>query len=249
MKSPFANLQHTHPDGEERQAYVTNLFDTLAPGYDRFNRWVSFFQDEAWRRQTIKLLGDRASGSILDLATGTGDLARSALVNGATRVYAFDISHQMLLHAQNKVIEPTMNGQIGKVQFAQGSAHLLPFCDQSLDGVVSGFAMRNVFHFLDDVLSEIHRVLKPGGRFAILELSRPRNAVLRLFFKLHMSKVMPTIGRLATGKSSPFHYLCETTMTFLSPDEFRERLLKAGLRDVHWQSYLLGGISIHAGTK
>ena len=77
MKSPFSDLQHLDGDGNQRQAFVTQLFNNLAPGYDRFNRWVSFFQDEIWRRRAIELLGENSAGTILDLATGTGDLSRA----------------------------------------------------------------------------------------------------------------------------------------------------------------------------
>ncbi len=245
MSNKFANLDSASHDIEKRQAYVTEMFDALAPRYDRFNRWVSFKQDEAWRRQAIHLLGNRASGLVLDLAAGTGDLANAAILAGAEQVHVFDISHEMLKIAKKKLIG--LDESV--VGFEQGSANNLPFRDQSIDGIVSGFAMRNVFHFLDDVLAELHRVLKPGGKFAILELSRPQNKILNFGFKLHMQMVMPVIGRLATGSASPFGYLCKTTMTFLTPQAFCERLQKAGFIEVGWQSFLFGGIAIHHGKK
>jgi demethylmenaquinone methyltransferase/2-methoxy-6-polyprenyl-1,4-benzoquinol methylase len=243
MNHPFANLKTDSFDNAERQKYIAELFDRLAPKYDRFNRWVSGFRDEAWRRETVALLGDRHSGVILDLAAGTGDLARQAAKMGARAVHVFDISHEMLLRAKTK-----LNGH-AQVAFERGSAHLLPFQSHSMDGMVSGFAMRNVFHFLDDVLRETHRVLKPGGRFAILELSRPHHALLRWGFRLHMKTVMPLIGKLATGNTEPFHYLYQTTMTFLSPLEFKARLEKAGFEEVGYKRFLLGGIAIHYGQK
>ncbi len=243
MSPPFANLKTDSFDTAERQKYVAELFDRLAPKYDRFNRWVSGFRDEAWRRETVALLGDRTSGIILDLAAGTGDLARHAALMGARTVHVFDISREMLLRAKTK-----LNGH-SQVAFEQGSAHLLPFRNSSMDGVVSGFAMRNVFHFLDDVLLEMQRVLKPGGRFAILELSRPNNTLLRLGFRLHMKTVMPLIGKLATGNLEPFHYLYQTTMTFLSPEQFKELLQKVGFPDTAFKTFLMGGIAIHYGKK
>ncbi|MFQ5649872.1 MAG: ubiquinone/menaquinone biosynthesis methyltransferase [bacterium] len=246
MPENYANLREPHLNREQRQEYVTGLFDDLAPRYDRFNRWVTLFRDEAWRHNTIEFLQDRAGGTVLDLAAGTGDLACSARTLGARRVHVFDISHEMLRCAKQKLAR--RNGT-SSFAFAQGSAHLLPFRDSSMDGVVSGFAMRNVFHFLDQVLAEVHRVLKPGGRFAILELSQPRNRLVRLGFRWHMRTLMPLIGRLTTGRATPFQYLHETTLTFLSPDEFKRRLTEAGFEAVTWKSYLLGGIAIHHGTK
>jgi len=245
----FANLKQQNVDERARQSYVTGLFDNLAPRYDRFNRWVSLFRDGAWRRQTLTSLAERRQGVVLDLAAGTGDLSCSALRMGAKQVHVFDISHEMLRVAQTKLRKAEEQGANWRPCFEQGSAHRLPFRDESIDGVVSGFAMRNVFHFLDDVLREIHRVLKPGGRVSILELSRPRNKVLRFGFRLHMSKVMPLIGRLTTGSSSPFDYLYQTTMTFLTPEQFRQKLENAGFVEVNWRAYLLGGIAIHSGRK
>jgi demethylmenaquinone methyltransferase/2-methoxy-6-polyprenyl-1,4-benzoquinol methylase len=247
MPNTFADLKSQSIDGAERQKYVAGLFDKLAPRYDRFNRWVSFFRDEAWRRETVSLLNDRKTGVLLDLAAGTGDLAHHAAKRGANSVNVFDISHEMLLLAKAKL--PAANGVSSSFAFQQGSAHQLPFKDNSIDGIVSGFAMRNVFHFLDDVLLEMQRVLKPGGRFAILELSRPQNALLRMGFRLHMKTVMPMIGKLATGDWAPFHYLYQTTMTFLSPAEFKQRLEKAGLAQVDFKRFLFGGIAIHYGEK
>lgn len=246
MPSSFGNLRDTtDPDPAKRQTYVTQLFDDLAPNYDRFNRWVSLFRDEAWRRHTIELLQEQRTGRILDLAAGTGDLAGSAARMGAGDVHVFDISMNMLELAREKFRQ---NGA-GDFQYELGSAHRLPFKEAAFNGVVSGFAMRNVYHFLDDVLREMHRVLKPGGRVAILELSRPKNWLLRQGFRVHLKTVMPLIGRLTAGRSSPFDYLRETTLTFLAPQEFKLRLQDAGFVDVGWRSFLLGGIAIHYGQK
>ena len=247
MQPKFANLKESDVDIRQRQQYVTELFDNLAPNYDRFNRWVSFFRDEAWRRKTIELLDDQKTVRVLDLAAGTGDLARSAVQAGARQVHVFDIAFNMLIQAKAKF--SAENHQVPKINFELGSAARLPFKDNSFDGIVSGFAMRNVFHFLDDVLNEMHRVLKPGGRFAILELSQPKNSILRAGFRVHMKTVMPLIGKLTAGKSTPFQYLCETTMTFLSPEEFKQRLENAGFPAANWQKFLFGGIAIHIGQK
>ena len=247
MQPKFANLKESDVDIKRRQEYVTELFDNLAPNYDRFNRWVSFFRDETWRRKTIELLDDCKRGSVLDLASGTGDLARSALKAGAQQVHVFDIAFNMLIQAKAKLRDE--NSQLSKINFELGSAARLPFKDNSFDGIVSGFAMRNVFHFLDEVLSEMHRVLKPGGRFAILELSQPKNSILRAGFRVHMKTIMPLIGKLTAGKSTPFQYLCETTLTFLSPEEFKQRLENAGFAGVSWKNFLFGGIAIHFGQK
>ena len=247
MKSKFGNLQQPESlPSKERQNYVTKLFDDLAPNYDRFNRWVSLFQDDLWRRKTIEMLSTQASGTILDLAAGTGDLAHSASQYGSQEIHVFDISYPMLDLAKTKLFS---NGRNSVFAFEQGSANLLPFKNESFNGIVSGFAMRNVFHFLDEVLGEMMRVLKPNGRFAILELSQPRNWILRQGFRIHLKTIMPLIGKLAAGQSTPFSYLRETTMTFLSPLEFRDRLEKAGFTNVNWQTFLLGGIAIHFGQK
>ncbi|MFQ5640918.1 MAG: ubiquinone/menaquinone biosynthesis methyltransferase [bacterium] len=247
MPENFSDLKSESFQTSERQQYVAKLFDSLAPKYDRFNRWVSLFRDESWRRHTIAFLQERAAGRILDLAAGTGDLARCAAASAASEVHVFDISFEMLALAKAKLAG--QNSFAGKIAIEQGSANLLPFKNQSFDGIVSGFAMRNVFHFLDEVLLEMTRVLKPGGRFAILELSRPANPILRFVFNLHMKTIMPLIGRFTTGESEPFNYLHQTTMTFLTPAEFKDRLIQAGFVDVAFKKYLFGGIAIHYGSK
>ena len=247
MNQNYGNLKEFSLDSSQRQKYVAELFNGLAPKYDRFNRWVSFFRDETWRHKTVELLQEPASGVVLDLAAGTGDLANWACKAGAREVHVFDISFNMLTLAKTKII--TKNESLSKFIFEQGSANLIPFKNESFNGIVSGFAMRNVFHFLDDVLGEMYRVLKPGGRFAILELSQPQNSVLSLGFRLYMKMVVPFIGRLTAGATKPFDYLYETTMTFLSLKEFKARLENAGFVDVHWKTYLLGGIAIHYGKK
>ncbi len=243
----FANLNQASQDSISRQAYVKNLFDNLAPKYDRFNRWVTFSRDESWRREALNFLGkDALNGVVLDLAAGTGDLANSAVKHGANKVHVFDISYEMLSVAKQKVRAVDDNHFVA---FEQGSAHKLPFRDDSISGIVNGFAMRNVFHFLDDVLLEMYRVLQPGGRFAVLELSQPQNPILKYGFGLHLKTIMPIIGKLTTGQSSPFTYLGKTTMTFLNAPQFKSRLEKAGFQKVNWKTYLLGGIAIHYGEK
>lgn len=243
----FADLKQSDLDRQKRQEYVTQLFDNLAPRYDRFNRAVSLFRDEAWRNKTIQLLGENRSGAILDLAAGTGDLAHSALRLGARQVHVFDISREMLTFAKEKFRR--QSDMQTNAAFELGSAESLPFKEGAMDGVVSGFAMRNVFHFLDDVLAEVYRVLKPGGSVAILELSQPDNPLLRHGFRLHMKIVMPAIGKLTTGDSAPFAYLRETTMTFLTREQFKRRLERAGFMQVKWHCFMLGAIAVHYGTK
>lgn len=247
MDQNYANLKESSLDASQRQEYVAELFNDLAPKYDRFNRWVSFFHDETWRQKTVALLREQVFGTILDLAAGTGDLAHWASKAGANEVHVFDIALSMLTFAKTKLTNK--NSCTSKFVFEQGSANLIPFKSESFNGIVSGFAMRNVFHFLDEVLVEMYRILKPGGRFAILELSQPQNFIMKVGFQLHMKTVMPLIGKLTTGAIRPFNYLYETTMTFLSPQEFKNSLEKAGFVDVQWKKYLLGGIAIHYGCK
>ncbi len=246
MKPSFGNLKQSTFDSNRRQEYVTDMFDNLAPNYDRFNRWVSFYRDEAWRSQTVSLLKQQKNGTILDLAAGTGDLANSCHRAGAKQVHVFDISHNMLTVAKQKLMATDAKNSF---MFAQGSAHKLPFKDETFNGVVSGFAMRNVFHFLDEVLLEIHRTLKPHGRFAILELTQPKNPILNFGFRLHMKIIMPLIGKMTVGKTRPFNYLRQTTLTFLSPEEFKLRIEKSGFINVGWKTFLLGGIAVHYGEK
>jgi len=230
----------TRLTGNERAAYVRDLFTRIAPRYDLINRLMTGFQDVRWRRKVIRLAHLRPSASLLDLGTGTGDLAREALRQvPQTRVVAADFTLTMM---------QVGNERYGTLPWCAADALALPFPTQTFDAVVSGFLMRNVAD-LPRALREQFRVLKPGGRIVILDTTRPRQNLLSPLIRFHMHTVIPTLGKLLAGEQDAYHYLPDSTEGFLSAEELAIFLTAAGFQEIGYQRLMFGSIAIHWGTK
>ena len=229
----------TRLTGQERASYVQNMFTRIAGRYDLMNRLMTGGQDTRWRRQVIQLARLRHNASLLDLGTGTGDLAREALVQSPqAKVIAADFTLEMMRVGQKR----------GPLSFSSADALRLPFTDFSFDAVVSGFLMRNVID-LQKALQEQHRVLKKGGRIVILDTTRPRQNLLSPFIWLHMHAVIPLLGRLLTGSSDAYRYLPETTEGFVTAENLASRMAVAGFKKINYQRLMFGTIAIHWGEK
>jgi demethylmenaquinone methyltransferase/2-methoxy-6-polyprenyl-1,4-benzoquinol methylase len=229
----------TRLTGQERAAYVQNMFTRIARRYDFMNRLMTGGQDVRWRRRVIQLARLNRNSRLLDLGTGTGDLAREALAQfPQARIVAADFTLEMMRVGQKG----------GRLNFSSADALQLPFADSLFDAVVSGFLMRNVVD-LQKALQEQHRVLRKGGRMVILDTTRPRKNLLSPFIWLHMHVIIPTLGRLITGSSDAYQYLPETTEGFVTAEELAARMAAAGFRRVGYDRLMLGTIAIHWGEK
>jgi demethylmenaquinone methyltransferase / 2-methoxy-6-polyprenyl-1,4-benzoquinol methylase len=189
------------PEGDAKVAAVRELFDTIAPRYDLVNRIMTFGMDRGWRRATVESLSLVPGLAVIDLACGTGDLCRD-LVAAGYRAVGVDLSFGMLAHART----PS--------PLVQGDALTLPFPDGAVAGVVSGFALRN-FVELPGVFAELARVVRPGGRIALLDVARPERALLRAGHSVYFGHVAPLIGGLLSDKSA-YRYL-PRSMAYLPP--------------------------------
>ena len=230
----------TQLTGEERAAYVQNMFTRIAHRYDLTNRLMTGFQDVRWRRLVIKLAGLKPNASLLDLGTGTGDLAREALKqNPTTRVTAADFTLEMMrVGAQT----------VGPLAFSAADALRLPFADASFDAAVSGFLMRNVID-LHKALEEQYRVLKRGGRIVILDTTRPKKNILSPFIWMHMHFIIPTLGRLISGASDAYKYLPDTTENFVTAERMSALMAAVGFKKVGFERLMFGTIAIHWAEK
>jgi len=229
----------TQLTGQDRASYVQNMFTRIAGRYDLMNRLMTGGQDVRWRRQVIQLTQLRHNASLLDLGTGTGDLARQALEQfPQARVIAADFTLEMMRVGRKR----------GPLDFASADALRLPFTNSSFDAVVSGFLMRNVID-LQKALEEQYRILKKGGRIVILDTTRPKKNLFSLFIWLHMHVVIPLLGRLLTGSSDAYRYLPETTEGFVTAENLASRMAAAGFKRVNYERFMFGIIAIHWGEK
>jgi demethylmenaquinone methyltransferase/2-methoxy-6-polyprenyl-1,4-benzoquinol methylase len=215
------------PDG------VRNMFDRIAPVYDVMNRVMTAGLDQRWRRKTVRAVvrpGDR----VLDAACGTGDLAILAAKQGAN-VTGLDFSEQMLVRARRKA---------PGLEWLQGDLLELPFPDGSFDAATVGFGIRNVAD-LQGGIDELRRVLKPGGRLAILEITQPRGA-LRIFYSLWFDRIVPLLGKVLPGGAA-YSYLPASVKRFPGPDALAAQL--TGFDDVDYRLFAGGIVALHTGTK
>lgn len=229
----------TRLTGQERVTYVQNMFTLIAKRYDLMNRLMTGGQDIRWRRQVIQLARLGQNARLLDLGTGTGDLAREALAQSPqARVIAADFTLEMMRVGQKR----------GALDFSSADALHLPFKVSLFDAVVSGFLMRNVID-LQKALQEQYRVLKNRGRIVILDTTRPKKSFLSPFIKLHMHVLIPALGRLVTGSSEAYRYLPETTEGFVTAEEMAARMAAVGFKKVNYQRLMFGTVAIHWGEK
>ncbi len=234
-------------NAEHKAAFVQQMFDHIAPRYDFMNRVMTFGRDQAWRRLLIKRAGIKPGAKVLDIATGTGDIALAAACAGANLVVAADFSRQMLTHASQKFLGQTHRHN-RKLTLASADGLSLPFPDNTFDAVVTGFSLRNVGN-LDAFLREMARVTKFGGKVACLEITRPRSPFFRNFFSWYFGNVVPFMGKLISGSREAYSYLPHSVAIFITPEELRVRLEDAGLNHAAFETLMCGTIAIHSGTK
>jgi demethylmenaquinone methyltransferase/2-methoxy-6-polyprenyl-1,4-benzoquinol methylase len=212
---------------------VRSMFDRISPVYDAMNRTMTMGLDQRWRRATVAAVvqpGDR----VLDACCGTGDLAVVGAEAGGT-VTGLDFSERMLERARHKS---------DAVEWVQGDALALPFSDGAFDSATVGFGVRN----LDDLergVAELRRVLRPGGRLAILEITKP-SGLLAPFYRLWFDGFVPLLGKLLPGGSA-YTYLPASVRRFPGPDELAALLRGAGFEDVRWRTFAGGIVALHIG--
>ncbi len=215
------------PEGEEKVAAVRDMFDAIAPKYDRLNRIISFRLDVRWRKRAIRDLALPAGSTVLDLASGTGDMCID-LAKAGLHPFSMDLSYGML--AADRSGSPR----------AQTDILRLPVADASVDGVTCGFALRNLLD-LGDFFAELARVVRPGGRIALLDVSTPPNRVLRFGNNIYFGKIVPKIGA-ALSDGAAYAYLPKSVAYLPEPDEMRSMLSNAGFGDASHEQ-LSGGLT------
>lgn len=235
---------------DKREDRIRRMFGQIAPWYDFLNHLLSLNVDKHWRARTAQLIppGPPEAGPILDLCTGTGDLALTydRATGGEVPIIGADFSQEMLARAVRKA---DRLGAGGRVRFIGADAQALPFGDNTFQLVTCAFGLRNVTD-TDRGLAEMVRVTRPGGRIAILEFSKPRHWLLSRLYRWYFRYVLPFVGQLLSRSSeSAYRYLPESVLNFPDYEELAAKLREHGLTDVKYQPLTCGIATLYAGVK
>jgi demethylmenaquinone methyltransferase/2-methoxy-6-polyprenyl-1,4-benzoquinol methylase len=228
-----------------KKAQVTQMFDTISKEYDGLNRVISFGIDVKWRNKVVQLVADKNPKNILDIATGTGDLAISLTTTTAKEIIGLDISDGMLEVGRQKISSKNLDGIISMVI---GDSEDLPFKNNTFDAITVAFGVRN-FEHLEKGLAEILRVLKPKGIFVVLETSVPTNLIYRTGYTIYSKFILPTIGKLFSKDRVAYKYLSESASVFPYGDELNNILRKTGFISVEDQPQTMGVATIYTASK
>lgn len=228
-----------------KKAQVTQMFDTISNEYDGLNRVISFGIDVKWRNKVVKLVAEKQPENILDIATGTGDLAISLTSTSAKEIIGLDISDGMLEVGRQKISSKKLEGIISMVI---GDSEDLPFKDNTFDAITVAFGVRN-FENLEKGLAEILRVLKPDGIFVILETSVPTNPIYKIGYKIHTKLILPLIGKLFSKDKVAYSYLSESASVFPYGEALNNILRKIGFINVEDKPQTMGVATIYTASK
>lgn len=233
------------PDAPARARAVGAMFDAIAHRYDLLNRLMSAGQDVRWRRLAVAALTDLPAGPLLDLGTGTGDLALALRRHLPGRaVVGLDLSAGMLRVGRAKLAARGLRG----VHLVRGDGLHLPFADGAFAGAATAFTLRNVAD-LGAALREVWRVLRPGGAFACLEITRPQPGPLAMLFRLYFQRLVPVAGGVISGRPAAYRYLPDSVERFVVGEELAAALTAAGFREVQMRRFWPGAVTLHIARR
>ncbi len=228
--------------GQEKYTYVQGMFGRIAGTYDLVNRLMTGGQDQTWRRFVIRQAQLEPGDAVLDIASGTGDIAfEAAKAVPDVQAIGADFSLPMMQVGQTR--------KMGKrIQWAGADAMNLPFDDDTFDAVTAGYLLRNVPD-IPRTLEEIYRVLKPGARFVVLDSAPPPPGPIKPLIEIHLRYVIPTVGTLVSGQPDAYAYLPESTQAFKTPEELAILMVEAGFENVAFKTFVFGTMAVHWGEK
>ena len=226
----------------KQPALVQEMFGRIAPRYDLMNRLMTGWQDQRWRKFTIQKTRLPAEGRLLDIGTGTGDLAREARrQHPGLQLTAADFTLPMMKVGQRN--HPDI-----RLDWTAGDSLHLPFAANTFDAVISGFMLRNL-HDLPRGLAEQLRILKPGGRFVALDTTQPPQNLLSPVISFYLHTIIPWLGRMVTGQAEAYRYLPATTANFLRAEKLTAYLAAVGFKKIMYRRFMFGMIAVHWGEK
>lgn len=234
------SLEQPH-QATDKSHRIRAMFNAIAPTYERVNRVFSMGRDAGWRKKAMRLVGVHRADSVLDIACGTGDFTRSLAAAGTGQVVGCDFAHQMLIRAATCKTD--------RIAWCEGDALRLPFSDGSFSLVGCAFGVRN-FQDLDEGLSEMHRVLLPGGRAVILEFTRPTNRIARMLYECYAGRVMPLGASWISGdRTGAYRYLPRSVLSFVNAQEMCARLRQAGFADTTATPLTFGVVTVYVAKR
>jgi demethylmenaquinone methyltransferase/2-methoxy-6-polyprenyl-1,4-benzoquinol methylase len=236
---PYAHSAKT------KKEQVESMFDSISGKYDLLNHLLSFGIDRGWRKKLVNITSKESPVSILDIASGTADLAIALRKTGAKKIIGTDISAGMLAIGLKKIEKL---GVANHIRLKQADAENLPFEALSFDAVTAAFGVRN-FENLEKGLAEMYRVLKPGGTLAILEFSQPENLVFRSLYFFYFKNILPLIGRMISREQNAYSYLPQSVAAFPHGNAFLEKLRQVGFGQTNQKKLTFGIASIYIAKK
>ncbi|GAA4268186.1 bifunctional demethylmenaquinone methyltransferase/2-methoxy-6-polyprenyl-1,4-benzoquinol methylase UbiE [Hyunsoonleella aestuarii] len=228
-----------------KKEQVTKMFDTISGDYDGLNRVISFGIDVKWRKKVVKIVSDCYPKTVLDIATGTGDLAINLAKTNAEKIIGLDISSGMLEIGKEKIKKKNLEARI---EMILGDSENMPFEDNTFDAITVAFGIRN-FETLEKGLKEILRVLKPNGTFVILETSMPDKTPFKQGYIFYTKNILPAIGRVFSKDRSAYKYLCESASVFPYGEALNNILHKIGFINVEDFPQTFGVATIYVSSK
>lgn len=235
-----------YSDKENKGVQVERMFDSIAENYDTLNHTLSMGIDRGWRKKGLKMLKKANPQNILDIATGTGDLAIQAYdILQPDSILAIDISEGMMEVGRQKVAKVHLSD---KIAFERQDCMALDLADNSFDAAMVAFGVRN-FEDLDKGLKEILRILKPGGQLMILELTTPRHFPMKQAYWMYSRLFIPTVGRFISKDKTAYSYLPKSIEAFIQGKEMTNSLLKNGFKNAIYKTYTFGICTMYLATK
>ncbi|MEX6627089.1 bifunctional demethylmenaquinone methyltransferase/2-methoxy-6-polyprenyl-1,4-benzoquinol methylase UbiE [Tenacibaculum salmonis] len=228
-----------------KKEQVAKMFDNISEDYDGLNRVISLGIDVSWRKKVVKLVGENNPKQILDIATGTGDLALMMAGLNPDKIVGLDISAGMLEVGKQKIAKANLTD---KIEMIVGDSEKMPFENNTFDAITVSFGVRN-FENLDKGLTEIYRILKPGGKFVVLETSNPTKFPFKQGYKFHTNVLLPIIGKMFSKDKVAYSYLSESANSFPFGQAFNNILQKNGFKNVNNIPVTFGVASIYTAFK
>ena len=233
-------------NNESKSEMVRGMFNDIAPTYDKLNHILSFEIDRLWRRRVVRILRRKGAKRILDMATGTGDLAIDIArkISGSS-IFAADFSSEMLAIARKKIEK---QGLDERITLEECNVESIPLADESVDAATVAFGVRN-FEHQKEALIELKRTIKPEGHLIVLEFSNPKCAFVRWVYKLYSHNILPAIGRAISRNNSAYQYLPDSIDKFATPESYMALLREVGFSKVSRRSQSLGIAQIYIAQK